>query len=140
MAKFRKNHAIFLIMLIMVQAVISCTTTSILRNNTNTLYEEYKSAAKYHDESEQDYLILLENLEKYPKEKHLLMRKQILRKEIEQNRLLMLQARSEFEKALQEWDVAVEKMETGLVRDSIDLRQMFGFPAPKGLDSLQFLE
>jgi hypothetical protein len=140
MVKFKKNRVSFLIMLIVVQAIISCTTTSILRNNTNTLYEEYKSAAKCHDESEQDYIILLENLERYPKEKELLMRKQILRKEIEQNRLLMLQARSEFEKALQEWDVAVQKMETGLVRDSIDLRQIFGMPAPKGVDTLQVYE
>ncbi len=111
--------------------LVSCTTTSMLRDNANTLYEEYKSAAEYHAESEKDYLILLENLEKYPKDKFLLTRKQILRKEIEQNRVLMLQARLEFEKALQEWDTAVQKMETGLPRDSIDIRQIFGLPPPK---------
>ena len=116
----------------------SCTTTSILRDNATTLYEEYKSAAEYHAESEENYLILLKNLERYPKDKYLLMRKQILRKEIEQNRLLMLQARSEFEKALQEWDAAVQKMETGLPRDSIDLRQIFCLPPPK--DTLQIYE
>jgi len=102
-----------------------------VRDNANTLYEEYKSSAKYHDESEKNYLILLENLEKYPKDPYLLMRKQILRKEIEQNRLLMLQARTEFEKALQEWDSVVQKMETGLPQDSIDIRQIFGLPPPK---------
>ncbi|MCL2259773.1 MAG: hypothetical protein FWC15_00290 [Fibromonadales bacterium] len=109
----------------------SCTTTSMLRDNANTLYEEYKSSVKYHDESERNYLILLENLERYPKDPYLLTRKQILRKEIEQNRLLMLQARSEFEKALLEWDLAVQKMETGLPQDSIDIRQIFGLPSPK---------
>ena len=109
----------------------SCTTTSMVRDNANTLYEEYKSAAKYHDEAERDYLILLENLERYPKDPFLLARKQILRKEIEQNRLLMLQARGEFEKALQEWDSVVQKMETGLPQDSVDIRQIFGLPPPK---------
>jgi len=111
--------------------LVSCATTSMVRENANARYEEYKSAAKYHADSEKDYLVLLENLERYPKEPYLLMRKQILRREIEQNRLLMLQARSEFEKALQEWDLAVQKMETGLPRDSIDLRQIFGLPSPK---------
>ncbi|MCL2283852.1 MAG: hypothetical protein FWC26_11110 [Fibromonadales bacterium] len=102
-----------------------------VRDNANALYEEYKSAAKYHDESEKKYLLLLENLEKYPKEEYLLLQKQLLRKEIEQNRLLMLQARSEFEKALQNWDLSVQKLETGIPLDSIDLRQIFGLPSPK---------
>ena len=111
--------------------LISSTTTSMVRDNANALYEEYKSAAKYHDESEKKYLLLLENLEKYPKEEYLLLQKQLLRKEIEQNRLLMLQARSEFEKALQNWDLSVQKLETGIPLDSIDLRQIFGLPSPK---------
>jgi len=102
-----------------------------VRENTNARYEEYKSAVKYHDEAEKNYLTLLANLERYPKDEFLLIRKQLLRKEIEQNRVLMLQARSEFEKALQEWDTEVQKMETGLPRDSVDLRQIFGLPAPK---------
>jgi hypothetical protein len=106
------------------------------RDNVNARYDEYKSAAKYHAEAEENYIILLENLEKYPKDSHLLMRKQIIRKEIEQNRVLMLQARSEFEKALQEWDEKVQKMETGLPRDSLDLRQIFGLPTPK--DTLRY--
>lgn len=110
---------------------ISCAPTSMKQENTHARYEEYKSAAKYHAEAEEKYIYLLENLEKYPKDKFLLTRKQILRKEIEQNAVLMLQARSEFEKALQEWDVAVQKMETGLPRDSLDLRQIFGLPTPK---------
>jgi len=91
---------------------------------------------KYYDEVEADYIILLENLERYPKEAYLLSRKQILRKEIEQNRVLMLQARLEFEKALREWDLKVQRMETGLPTDSIDLRQIFGLPRPN--DSLRY--
>jgi len=110
---------------------ISCHSNSILRENTNSRYEEYKDAFKHYVDSENDYIILLANLEKYPKEEHLLMRKQILRKEIEQNRLLMLQSRVEFEKALQEWDFEVQKRETGLPNDSIDIRQIFGLPPPK---------
>ncbi len=121
----------FLVFIFVLLFLASCTTTSMVRENAYARYEEYKSAAKYHTDSEKDYLILLENLEKYPKEPYLLTRKQILRREIEQNRLLMLQARSEFEKALQEWDLTVQKMETGLPRDSIDLRQIFGLPSPK---------
>ena len=130
----RINNSQFSILnfqLALILALTSCTTTSMVRENANARYEEYKSAAKYHDEAEKNYLILLENLERFPKDQHLLTRKQILRKEIEQNRLLMLQARSEFEKALQEWDLTVQKMETGLPRDSIDLRQIFGLPSPK---------
>jgi len=111
--------------------IISCHSSSILRDNTNDRYEEYKDAYKHYAESENDYIILLENLEKYPKDEHLLMRKQILRKEIEQNRLLMLQSRVEFEKALQEWDFEVQKRETGIPTDSIDIRQIFGLPPPK---------
>ncbi|MCL1956988.1 MAG: hypothetical protein FWF63_06665 [Fibromonadales bacterium] len=111
--------------------VISCNSTSILRENANDRYEEYKSAYKHYSESETNYIILLENLERYPKDEYLLMRKQILRKEIEQNRLLMLQTRVEFEKALQEWDFEVQKRETGIPTDSIDIRQIFGLPPPK---------
>jgi len=110
---------------------ISCHSTSILKENTNDRYEEYKDAFKHYADSENDYIILLANLEKYPKDEYLLMRKQILRKEIEQNRLLMLQTRVEFEKALQEWDFEVQKRETGLPNDSIDIRQIFGLPPPK---------
>ncbi len=110
---------------------ISCNSHSILRDNTNDRYEEYKSAFKHYTDSEVDYIILLENLERYPKDEYLLMRKQILRKEIEQNRLLMLQTRVEFEKALQEWDFDVQKRETGIPTDSIDIRQIFGLPTPK---------
>jgi len=110
---------------------ISCHSSSILRDNTNDRYAEYIDAFKHYTESENDYIILLENLEKYPKDEYLLMRKQILRKEIEQNRLLMLQSRVEFEKALKEWDFEVQKRETGLPNDSVDIRQIFGLPPPK---------
>jgi hypothetical protein len=119
--------------------LVSCNSTSILRENANDRYEEYKSAYKHYSESETDYIILLANLERHPKEEYLLMRKQILRKEIEQNRLLMLQARVEFEKALQEWDFEVQKRETGLPNDSIDIRQIFGLPTPKDT-SLRYRE
>ncbi|MDR2593870.1 MAG: hypothetical protein LBC87_03785 [Fibromonadaceae bacterium] len=118
---------------------ISCNSHSILRDNTNDRYEEYKSAYKHYSDSEIDYIILLENLEKYPKDEYLLVRKQILRKEIEQNRLLMLQTRVEFEKALQEWDFEVQKRETGVPTDSIDIRQIFGLPTPKDT-SLRYRE
>jgi len=110
---------------------ISCHSSSILRENTNDRYEEYKAAYKHYSNSENDYIILLANLERYPKDEYLLMRKQLLRKEIEQNRLLMLQTRVEFEKALQEWDFEVQKRETGVPTDSIDIRQIFGLPTPK---------
>ncbi|GBU25134.1 hypothetical protein R83H12_01773 [Fibrobacteria bacterium R8-3-H12] len=110
---------------------ISCNSSSILRENANDRYAEYKSAYKHYSDSETDYIILLANLERYPKDEYLLMRKQILRKEIEQNRLLMLQTRVEFEKALQEWDFEVQKRETGVPTDSIDIRQIFGLPTPK---------
>jgi uncharacterized protein with gpF-like domain len=113
--------------------IMSCAATSTQQENTKTLYEEYKSALKYYSEAEKDYIILLANLERYPKDEYLLIRKQILRKEIEQNRVLMLQARSEFEKALKEWDIAVQKMETGLPNDTIDLRHIFGLPTPKNM-------
>jgi len=121
----------FLVLIFALFFLISCTTTSMQRENAKARYEEYKSALKYYAETEEDYIILLENLEKYPKEQYLLVRKQILRKEMEQNRVLMLQARSEFEEALQEWDSKVQRMETGLPRDSIDFRQIFGLPSPK---------
>jgi len=109
----------------------SCNSSSILRENTYDRYDEYKSAYKNYANSETDYIILLANLERYPKDEYLLMRKQILRKEVEQNRLLMLQTRVEFEKALQEWDFEVQKRETGLPTDSVDIRQIFGLPPPK---------
>ncbi|MDR3001222.1 MAG: hypothetical protein LBU89_08160 [Fibromonadaceae bacterium] len=127
-------------LLVLVAALLltSCAPKSMYQENAKARYEEYKSSVKYHAETEEKYIILLENLERLPKEQELLIRKQILRKEIEQNRLLMLQARSEFEKALLEWDLAVQKMETGLPRDSMDLRQIFGLPRPRVIDSLQF--
>ncbi len=118
---------------------ISCNSHSILRDNANDRYEEYKDAFKHYADSETDYIILLSNLERYPKDEYLLMRKQILRKEIEQNRLLMLQTRVEFEKALQEWDFEVQKRETGIPTDSIDIRQIFGLPTPKDT-SLRYSE
>jgi hypothetical protein len=111
--------------------ITSCAKTSMQQDNTKTLYEEYKSAYQYYAETEENYIILLSNLERHPKDEYLLMRKQILRKDIEQNRTLMLQARNEFEKSLREWDIAVQKMENPLPSDSIDLRQIFGFPTPK---------
>ncbi|MCL2101650.1 MAG: hypothetical protein FWH22_08055 [Fibromonadales bacterium] len=126
-----------LLLFIAALLLMSCAPKSMQQENTKARYEEYKSAVKYHTEAEEKYIILLENLERLPKEQELLIRKQILRKEIEQNRLLMMQARSEFEKALLEWDLTVQKMETGLPRDSMDLRQIFGLPRPKMIDSLQ---
>ena len=128
-----RNNLSKILLLAMVQVVISCAATSIMRENTHDRYEEYKDAYKHYSESENNYIILLENLEKHPKDEYLLMRKLILRREIEQNRLLMLQTRSEFEKALQEWDLDVQKRETGLPNDSIDIRQIFGFPPPKNV-------
>jgi len=130
-----KSIFIFILAITLLQ-MLSCSVTSPQGENTKARYEEYKSAMKYYDEVEADYIILLENLEKYPKEAYLLTRKQILRKEIEQNRVLMLQARLEFEKALQEWDLKVQRMETGLPTDSLDLRQIFGLPPPN--DSLKY--
>jgi len=130
-----KNTLLFILAATLFQVIICCSATSPQGENTRARYEEYKSAMKYYDETEADYIILLENLEKYPKEAYLLTRKQILRKEIEQNRVLMLQARLEFEKALQAWDLKVQKMETGLP-DSLDLRQIFGLPPPN--DSLKY--
>jgi len=118
---------------------ISCNSPSMLRENANDRYEEYKAAFKHYTDSETDYIILLSNLERYPKDEYLLMRKQILRKEIEQNRLLMLQTRVEFEKALQAWDFEVQKRETGVPNDSIDIRQIFGLPTPKDT-SLRYRE
>ena len=112
---------------------MSCAATSTQQENAKTLYEEYKSAFKYYAEVEEDYIVLLSNLERYPKDEYLLIRKQILRKEIEQNRMLMLQARNEFEKALKDWDIFVQKMENGLPNDTIDLRQIFGLPTPKNM-------
>jgi Na+-transporting methylmalonyl-CoA/oxaloacetate decarboxylase gamma subunit len=126
---------ILVILVILIQT-ISCAKKSMHQENARTLYSEYKSAFKYYSEAENDYVILLSNLEKYPKDEYLLIRKQILRKEIEQNRMLMLQARGEFEKALRDWDIAVQKMETPLPSDTMDLRQIFGFPTPK--DTLPF--
>jgi len=131
-----KNTLLFISAIILFQAIICCSATSPQGENTKARYEEYKSAAEYYNEAEADYIILLENLEKYPKEAYLLTRKQILRKEMEQNRVLMLQARLEFEKALREWDLKVQKMETGLPTDSLDLRQIFGLPPPN--DSLRY--
>ncbi len=110
--------------------VISCGTTSIKRDNANDRFDAYKDSQKIYAESEEEYLILLENLERYPKEEELLTRKKILRQEIEQNRIFMLQSRVEFEEALEEWDLAVQKMETGIPTDSLDLRQIFGLPTP----------
>jgi len=130
-----KTILLFIFAATLFLAIVCCSATSPQGENTKARYAEYKSAMKYYDESEADYIILLENLERYPKEAYLLTRKQILRKEIEQNRVLMLQARLEFEKALQEWDSKVQKMETGLL-DSLDFRQIFGLPAPS--DSLKY--
>jgi len=133
------NKLWILVLAIGLILTISCNSSSILRENANDRYEEYKAAFKHYADSESDYIILLENLERYPKDEYLLMRKQILRKEIEQNRLLMLQTRVEFEKALQEWDFEVQKRETGVPTDSIDIRQIFGLPAPKDT-SLRYRE
>jgi len=108
--------------------LVSCATTSMHQENAKTLYEEYKSSFKYYTEAEDDYIVLLSNLEKYPKDQYLLIRKQLMRKDIEQNRMLMIQARTEFEKALREWDMEVLKMETAPPNDSIDIRQIFGLP------------
>ncbi|GHV16255.1 hypothetical protein AGMMS49938_16080 [Fibrobacterales bacterium] len=111
--------------------IFSCAATSAKQENALTLYEEYKSASQYFAESESNYLTLLSNLERYPKDEYLLIQKQLLRKEVEQNRVLMLQARSEYEAAVQDWDIAIQKMETGLPPDSIDIRQIFGLPRPE---------
>jgi len=127
----KKNKLLFLVFGLGFIFIISCASASMLKENTQDRYEEYKSAYNHYSESENNYIILLSNLERYPKDEYLLMRKQILRKEIEQNRLLMLQTRVEFEKALLEWDNKVQKMETGIPNDSIDIRQIFGLPTPK---------
>ena len=119
-----------IIIAILSTLIVSCGSTSIKRNNANDRFEAYKNSQEIYAESEEEYLILLENLERYPKEEELLTRKKILRQEIEQNRIFMLQSRVEFEEALEEWDLAVQKMETGIPTDSLDLRQIFGLPTP----------
>ena len=119
-----------IIIAILSTLIVSCGSTSIKRDNANDRFDAYKDSQKIYAESEEEYLILLENLERYPKEEELLTRKKILRQEIEQNRIFMLQSRVEFEEALEEWDLAVQKMETGIPTDSLDLRQIFGLPTP----------
>jgi hypothetical protein len=96
----------------MVQTLMSCAATSVEEANARTAQGFYEGAFKDYTDSEEEYLILLTNLERYPKEEYLLQKKNILRKEIEHKREVMLQSRADFDAAVQAWDKYTVELQT----------------------------
>ncbi len=109
--------------------LMSCTAPSMQQVDARDREVEYRSAYEQYTEVEKEYLTLLMNLEIYPADDYLLMQKQLKRKEMEQLRTLMLQARVEFDSALLQWDDYVRGLRS-LPRDTAALRP--GEPSSPG--------
>jgi hypothetical protein len=82
----------------------SCAAGSIQQADARDRQAVFEAAWNDYAESEEAYLTLLANLERYPKEEYLLDQKKILRKELELKRSVMLQSRAEFDDAVRLWD------------------------------------
>jgi hypothetical protein len=101
-----------LLCLVSVAVLLGCAATSVEETNARDCQAIFEAAYKDYAASEEDYLILLSNLERYPKEEYLLQQKRLLRQEIEHKREVMLQSRSEFDAAVQAWDKYTVELQT----------------------------
>lgn len=70
---------------------------------------DYKAASKAYHETEEEYLILLFNLERMPDDPYLLDRKKELMVDLVQLRSVMLQSRSELDDAVQRWELEIKE-------------------------------
>lgn len=71
-------------------------------------YVVFLEAYKAYAEAEERYMNVLFNLERMPEEEDLWIMKRSLIAELEQLRTLMLQARSEFDEAVKDWDAHLQ--------------------------------
>lgn len=84
--------------------LVGCANPSLQQVDAMDRQAEYQAAFAEFSSVEKDYLTLLFNLETHPQDPYLLEQKQILRKELEHLRTVMMQSRAEFDDAVVKWE------------------------------------
>ena len=81
--------------------------------------EMYKETYKAYKEAEERYLNLLFNIERMPEEEELWMMKREQMQELLQLRELMLSARADLDKAMQEWETHLTEVQGEVKKNKI---------------------
>ena len=98
-----RNFKINFILLLGCCLITSCASTynnMVVDDRLSVYYDNLKLFEK----KEKEYLNTLYNLERYPDEKYLLEQKGIQSKNVDMQRQLVIQARTELDKAISDWE------------------------------------
>ncbi|NLB62881.1 MAG: hypothetical protein GX801_02065 [Fibrobacter sp.] len=87
--------------------ILSCASGSVQYVLVQDAQDSYKHAAKEYHKVEDEYIVLLFNLERYPEDSFLVEQKKTLMKELDHLRNIMLHSRLEFDESVQEWDAQI---------------------------------
>jgi hypothetical protein len=118
-----KNRVFILMVLgfVLFMMLSSCTASY---NNmvVEDRVKNYDGHLDYFRELEHEYLTLLANLERYPKDQFLLGKKAQLIKELDQQRLVLSQSRVELDQAIRDWEVNImqERTQSESVKEVLD--------------------
>lgn len=90
--------------LLLFVAILSSCAGSIQYEMVQDRQQTYQNASREYHRAEEEYINLLFNLERLPKDPYLLEQKKIQMKELEHLRALLLQSRSELDVSVQQWE------------------------------------
>lgn len=111
-------NKLFLIFSILLLVLSSCSSSY---NNmvVDDRVKVYNKNLKDFKKKEKGYLTTLFNLERYPDEKYLIKQKKILRQELDMQRQMVIQSRTELDKAISDWEhsLVIEKKENQNLQD-----------------------
>ena len=112
---------IFAVTVVACAAVFTgCTThPSPQQTMVDDRYLMYKETYKAYKEAEERYLNLLFNIERMPEEEELWMMKREQMQELLQLRELMLSARADLDKAMQEWETHLTEVQGEVKKNKI---------------------
>jgi hypothetical protein len=75
---------------------------------------DYETASTNYHVIEKDYVNTLYNLDRYPDDEYLLEKKKFLRKQLEDQRRVLIQSRDELDKALKDWEEQIANNRDGV--------------------------
>jgi len=112
------KHLLILLSFLLLSGCAASYHDGVVNNRMDT----YKQSLEAFLETEEKYLNLLYNLERYPEDEFLKARKVVLAKELDQMRMLVKQSRQELDRSVQQWedDIASGAQDTQNVKDILD--------------------
>lgn len=111
----------------------ACASGSVQYQLVQDAQSTYKKAIQEYHALEDEYLVLLFNLERYPADSFLVASKKEMMRELEHLRSIMLHTRLEFDESVQQWDAEISGniVERGQKVPTVNAEELRTPPQPR---------